>query len=322
MRDGMKDGFAHRVALVLWPSFVVGGIGTVCFFSLFDPATLPFSDALLPFDEGRLGQSRLLVYSVGFLVFWMSAAASSWLTSFLQRPPSDINAAPPGATPAAQAARPDERHPDRSVAAGSASALDDGARAQRQRPLDSAADSAQTLESHAGQPGIAQPLEMLLAGHDRIEARFDALRGLPAHVRVNGCDERARQVAADVIRYFDTAARHHRDDEELELFPRLLERSSGEKGERAAMLVAWLTAEHREIDSAWEVQRSLLGRIVRGETVDLSDGEIDRFAAFYRGHTAVEEQQLLPLAAALLAPAEVAAIAAAMARRRAVAPIE
>ena len=62
MRDDMSQGLAHRIALVLWPSFVVGGIGTICFFSLFDPATLPFSDTLLPFDERSLGQNRTLVY--------------------------------------------------------------------------------------------------------------------------------------------------------------------------------------------------------------------------------------------------------------------
>jgi hypothetical protein len=91
MRDDMSASLARRMALVLWPSFVVGGIGTVSFFSLFDPATLPFSDSLLPFDEGSLGQNRVLVYSVGFFIFWMFAAASSWLTSFLQRSPSEIN---------------------------------------------------------------------------------------------------------------------------------------------------------------------------------------------------------------------------------------
>ena len=138
MRDGMSDGLAHRMALVLWPSFVVGGIGSVCFFSLFDPATLPFSDSLLPFDEGSLGQNRMLVYSVGFFIFWMFAAASSWLTSFLQRSPSDINSTPPGTTPAEQASRPDQPHTERNPAGGIS--VDESARSRRQRTLDSEAD--------------------------------------------------------------------------------------------------------------------------------------------------------------------------------------
>jgi hypothetical protein len=81
----------ERIALVLWPSFIVGGIGTICFFSLFDPETLPFSDTVMPFSEHRLADDRMLVYSVGFFLFWMFAAASSWLTSFLQRSPAEVN---------------------------------------------------------------------------------------------------------------------------------------------------------------------------------------------------------------------------------------
>ena len=82
----MTNRYVLRIALVLWPSFIVGGIGTVCFFSLFDPETLPFSGTMVPFSEGKLA-----VYSAGFFIFWMFAAASSWLTSFLQRPPVEVN---------------------------------------------------------------------------------------------------------------------------------------------------------------------------------------------------------------------------------------
>ena len=89
----MSDTNRHveRIALVLWPSFIVGGIGTICFFSLFDPETLPFSSMVVPFNDTRLADDRLLVYSVGFFLFWMFAAASSWLTSFLQRSPAEVN---------------------------------------------------------------------------------------------------------------------------------------------------------------------------------------------------------------------------------------
>jgi hypothetical protein len=87
----MTKHTALRIALILWPSFIVGGIATVCFFSLFDPATLPFSSSSIPFGEGRLADDRVFVYSVGFFIFWTLAAASSWLTSFLQRPLDEAN---------------------------------------------------------------------------------------------------------------------------------------------------------------------------------------------------------------------------------------
>jgi hypothetical protein len=93
------ERFVQRVALILWPSFIVGGIGTVCFFSLFDPAMLPFSETLLPFSDSTLGQNRMLVYSVGFVLFWLFAAASSWLTCFLARSPGEVNRASLAAGP-------------------------------------------------------------------------------------------------------------------------------------------------------------------------------------------------------------------------------
>ena len=64
--------------LVLWPSFIVGGIGEVIFFTVFDPQEL--------YLFGEVTQlSRMAVYSVGFFLCWAFAAASSALTVFLSR---------------------------------------------------------------------------------------------------------------------------------------------------------------------------------------------------------------------------------------------
>lgn len=68
-----------RLMFILWPSFIVGGIAEMVFFTLIDPQELYL-----------LGQpvywSRTAVYSVGFFMFWGLAAASSALTCFLQQP--------------------------------------------------------------------------------------------------------------------------------------------------------------------------------------------------------------------------------------------
>lgn len=64
--------------LILWPSFVVGGIGEVLFFTVFDPMELYL------FGEAS-SLSRLAVYSIGFFLCWAFAAASSAFTVFLQR---------------------------------------------------------------------------------------------------------------------------------------------------------------------------------------------------------------------------------------------
>ncbi len=64
--------------LVLWPSFLVGGIGEVIFFTVFDPQELYL------FGEPT-SLSRMGVYSIGFFLCWGFAAASSALTVFLAR---------------------------------------------------------------------------------------------------------------------------------------------------------------------------------------------------------------------------------------------
>jgi hypothetical protein len=94
-RRGIQElgGFGRRLIWILWPSFIVGGIGEVIFFTLFDPMELPFSDTLLPGGQ-TLGEKRLMVYTIGFFLFWAFAAASSALTCFFQRTSAEINRCP------------------------------------------------------------------------------------------------------------------------------------------------------------------------------------------------------------------------------------
>lgn len=71
---------AKQIAVIVWPAFLVACAMEFVFFALFDPADLHI------FGE-PLEASRMSVYSVGFFVFWLMGAASSFLTCFLQRPP-------------------------------------------------------------------------------------------------------------------------------------------------------------------------------------------------------------------------------------------
>ena len=75
---------AQKAIWILWPSFIVGGVATGVFFTLFDPRELAL------FGE-ELGLTRLAVYSIGFFVFWAFAATSSALTCFFQRTAAQIN---------------------------------------------------------------------------------------------------------------------------------------------------------------------------------------------------------------------------------------
>ena len=59
----------QKCIAVLWPSFMVAIVATGLFFSAFDP------DDLFPFGE-QTGVSRLGVYTIGFLMFWLVTAVS------------------------------------------------------------------------------------------------------------------------------------------------------------------------------------------------------------------------------------------------------
>ena len=73
----------HMIA-VLWPSFLTAIVATGVFFSAFDPRDLvPFN-----FD---FEASPLAAYSVGFLVFWLITAVSSYGSVYFTL----VNSAPP-----------------------------------------------------------------------------------------------------------------------------------------------------------------------------------------------------------------------------------
>ena len=59
----------QKCIAVLWPSFLVAIVVTGLFFSAFDPQDL------YPFGE-QAEISRLGMYSIGFLVFWLVTAVS------------------------------------------------------------------------------------------------------------------------------------------------------------------------------------------------------------------------------------------------------
>ena len=89
MRSVTREGDAplvQKVSAVLWPSFLWAGVATGVFFTLFDPV------ALLE-CEGEPPLGRTAAYSLGFFLFWLLCAASSFSTGYflrtdITRPPS------------------------------------------------------------------------------------------------------------------------------------------------------------------------------------------------------------------------------------------
>lgn len=168
---------------------------------------------------------------------------------------------------------------------------------------------------HTPGAGFDEPFAMLDACHDRVRRSLDLLERLRAYLQDKGCDDSVRQAARDVLRYFDIAAPLHHEDEEMHVFPPLLENGTPEV--RAA--VQQLQADHLVMHSHWQATRERLEALVQGQTDTFTPEDealFARFAGGYATHIRTEEDLVYPATRALLAPAAVQAMGAEMRRRR------
>ena len=162
---------------------------------------------------------------------------------------------------------------------------------------------------------FSRPLAALKTCHVRMREQCDGLRALVDRIKVHGSDADAQRMAAEIVRYFDTAARFHHEDEEDDLLPRMMVCATMSRGSSLTRLVASIATEHREMDRAWTHLRALLQGVTAGEA-GLDPMLVDHFVKLYSVHIAVEEANLFPLAEMLLSRSDLAEISAGMAQRR------
>lgn len=170
--------------------------------------------------------------------------------------------------------------------------------------------------------GFEEPFEMLATCHERVERMLALQVKLQQHLLDKGCDEPARQAARDVMRYFDLAAPLHHQDEELHVFPALL------NGPDTALhaLVARLIQNHRDMEVAWAQARRVLLAIADSLASSWTPLTLEQtaaltaFAALYRQHLDDEDNVAYPAAQAVLSPDAVLAMSEDMMQRRGVAP--
>lgn len=162
---------------------------------------------------------------------------------------------------------------------------------------------------------FSRPLAALKTCHAAIREQCDTLRALAERMKTIGPDAESQRIAADIVRYFDSAARFHHEDEEDDLLPRMIVVSTMGRGSSLTRLVASIATEHREMERAWTHLRALLHGVTAGEPY-LDHLLVDHFTKLYGVHIAVEEANLYPLAEMLLSRADLMAISANMAQRR------
>ena len=163
--------------------------------------------------------------------------------------------------------------------------------------------------------GFDTPFDMLEACHERVLRSLALLQKLQDYLHDHPCDDSARQAARDVLRYFDMAAPLHHEDEELHVFPPLLERG----GADTVAAVRQLQQDHEAMSANWQAARALLQALAEGAQESFSAADeavLARFAGVYAEHIRLEEDLVYPAARVLLAPEAVQAMGAEMRRRR------
>jgi hemerythrin-like domain-containing protein len=158
---------------------------------------------------------------------------------------------------------------------------------------------------------FSNPLALLRACHERILRHGELLLTLADHIATNGVDAQAREAAAGIYKYFSVAGRHHHQDEEQDLFPRLARQSL-----KLADRVHALKQQHQSIDALWQQLMPLLTRPASIEDPDAFRALAEQFAAAYRDHIQKENEELLDIAQHIFSREELKQIGEKMAERR------
>jgi hemerythrin-like domain-containing protein len=165
--------------------------------------------------------------------------------------------------------------------------------------------------------GYDDPIGMLLGCHRRIEKKLATLKSLCTHLRDKGVDAEASGAAQALLRYFDSAAAYHHEDEDASLLPMLESRiTDAAERERLIALVARVHDEHEEMHRVWSRLRRPLEGVADGLLRTLAETDVQAFASLYRDHIEAEEASIVPLAERWLTDADLSLLGRAMANRR------
>jgi hemerythrin-like domain-containing protein len=158
-----------------------------------------------------------------------------------------------------------------------------------------------------------QPLEHLVACHDRILARLGTLQRIGEGLETD--PQAALEALRNTIRFFEISGRLHTEDEERSVFPRLRTRL---KPEQLAYIDS-LEAQHREKELTYAELKDLAGELEKEVTPDRAErfrGLAARLGDLYRSHIASENDVLIAIGRSALTSEELALIRDEMRQRR------
>lgn len=176
------------------------------------------------------------------------------------------------------------------------------------------------MNLHDAPAGFDDPIGMWMGCHRRIEKQLKTLSKLPSHLADKGMDAEASNAAQAIIRYFEKAASHHHEDEDLDLFP-LLDKRITDGGDLARFreLRTRLEEDHSRMGPCWAKLRKPLQGIADGLAKTLDAGDIAALQEIYDTHIPAEEGAIPDLAKRYLSAEDVETLGRSMAARRGVA---
>ncbi|MBI2815604.1 MAG: hemerythrin domain-containing protein [Acidobacteria bacterium] len=167
------------------------------------------------------------------------------------------------------------------------------------------------------------PLQHLVACHDRIEERLQTLERLAPHLRSESEQKRqeAREALDNALNFLERMGALHTQDEEESLFPRLLVKECADM-ELFKELAAMLETQHREKEGVLENLLTAVKNLPPAPQLPTESQAtqvsvlIDHLASLYRPHIMIENQRLIPLSAEYLKEADLEEMRQEMRNRR------
>lgn len=133
-------------------------------------------------------------------------------------------------------------------------------------------------------------------------------------------DAHAIAVMRQLAGFFQDELPRHHADQDSDLFPALIESMAGSDAVCLRDITELLAREHRELRRQWLHLGPALEGVATARAQSLPVPEVEAFIERCRACAALEDSELLPMAARLLSDAQIVTLAEAMRRRRGLSP--
>jgi hemerythrin-like domain-containing protein len=183
-------------------------------------------------------------------------------------------------------------------------------------PLRLQATAVQHIDFGVPPGGFSGPVQLWLACHQRLVGVCTLLQQLTEHLSEFGNDDASRLSAAGIRRYFNGAAARHQADEDIDLFPCLIDGLRGRRKAVARSLVERLGDEHNAAKRLWQGLDGQFDAVQRGDKERPDAAAVRAFVATNLSHREAEETSLLDLLNAALPVPQLARLGESMAARR------